>query len=284
MSGAGLPDVLARILDRKREEVAEGARAVPLAAARRRAAEAAPARGFEAALRAKTGAGRAAVIAEIKRASPSRGVIREDFDPSRIAAGYERAGAAALSVLTDREFFRGAPEHLRAAREATALPVLRKDFLIDPWQVYEARAMGADCVLLIVAALDDGRLGALADLARGLGLDVLVEVHDEAELERALRLPTRLIGINNRDLRTFDTTLETTKRLAAHVPEDRLAVTESGIAAREDVSGLRAYGIHAFLVGEAFMSAPDPGERLAALFGGPRAEEESPDERGGSPR
>ena len=284
MSGAGLPDVLARILDRKREEVAEGARAVPLAAARRRAAEAAPARGFEAALRAKTGAGRAAVIAEIKRASPSRGVIREDFDPSRIAAGYERAGAAALSVLTDREFFQGAPEHLRAAREATALPVLRKDFLVDPWQVYEARAMGADCVLLIVAALDDGRLGALADLARGLGLDVLVEVHDEAELERALRLPTRLIGINNRDLRTFDTTLETTKRLAAHVPPDRLAVTESGIAAREDVSGLRAHGVHAFLVGEAFMSAPDPGERLAALFGGPRAEEESPDERGGSPR
>ena len=267
MSGAGLPDVLARILDRKREEVADGARTAPLADMRRRAADAPPVRGFRAALEAKVGEGRAAVIAEIKRASPSRGVIRRDFEPSRIAAGYERAGAAALSVLTDREFFQGAPEHLHAARAATALPVLRKDFLLDPWQLYEARTMGADCVLLIVAALADGRLGELADLARELGLDVLVEVHDESELERALRLPARLVGINNRDLRTFDTTLETTKRLAPRVPPDRLVVTESGIAAREDVAGLRAHGVHAFLVGEAFMSAPHPGERLARLFG-----------------
>ena len=266
MSGAGLPDILARILDRKREEVADGARTVPLADMRRRAADAPPTRGFEAALRARTGTGRAAVIAEIKRASPSRGVIRRDFEPSGIAAGFERAGAAALSVLTDREFFQGAPEHLRAAREATALPVLRKDFLLDPWQVYESRAMGADCVLLIASALGDGRLGELADLARGLGLDALVEVHDEAELERALRLPVRLVGINNRDLRTFHTALATTKRLAPCVPPDRLAVTESGIAAREDVAELRAHGVHAFLVGEAFMSAPDPGERLAELF------------------
>ena len=267
MSSARLPDILARILDRKREEVAEGARAAPLADMRRRAADAPPVRGFRLALEARVSEGRAAVIAEIKRASPSRGIIREDFDPSRIAAGYERAGAAALSVLTDQEFFQGAPEHLRAARGATALPTLRKDFLIDPWQLYEARAMEADCVLLIVAALDDGTLRELAEGAHELGLDVLVEVHDEAELERALRLPARLLGINNRDLRTFTTTLATTKRLAAHVPADRLVVTESGIAAREDVADLRAHGVHAFLVGEAFMSAPDPGRRLSELFG-----------------
>ena len=170
-------------------------------------------------------------------------------------------------MLTDREFFQGAPEHLRAARAATALPVLRKDFLIDPWQVHEARAMGADCVLLIVAALDDGALRELAELAGEIGLDTLVEVHEEAELERALRLPAPLLGINNRDLRTFETSLATTKRLAARIPARRLTVTESGIAAREDVADLRAHGVHAFLVGEALMSAPDPGERLAALFG-----------------
>ena len=234
---------------------------------RRRAAAAPPPRGFRAALEARIGAGRAAVIAELKRASPSRGIIRRDFDPARIAAGYERGGAAALSVLTDRDFFQGSPDHLRAARAATALPALRKDFLVDPWQVHEARAMGADCVLLIVAALDDDRLRALAELAGELGLDTLVEVHDEAELDRALRIPAPLIGINNRDLRTFETTLATTRRLAPRVPEDRRTVTESGIASRDDVDGLRADGVHAFLVGEAFMSAPDPGERLAALFG-----------------
>ena len=267
MSGRGIPDILARILERKREEIAEGARAVPLAEMRRRAADAPEPRGFRAALEAKIGEGRAAVIAEIKRASPSRGIIRRDFDPSRIAAGYERGGAAALSVLTDRDFFQGAPDHLRAARAATALPALRKDFLVDPWQVHEARAMGADCVLLIVAALDDDRLRELAELAGELGLDTLVEVHDEAELDRALRIPAPLIGINNRDLRTFETTLATTRRLAPRVPEDRRTVTESGIASRDDVAGLRADGVHAFLVGEAFMSAPDPGERLAALFG-----------------
>ena len=267
MSGRGIPDILARILERKREEIAEGARTVPFAEMRRRAAAAPPPRGFRAALEAKIGQGRAAVIAEIKRASPSRGVIRRDFDPSRIAAGYERGGAAALSVLTDRDFFQGAPDHLRAARAATALPVLRKDFLVDPWQVHESRAMGADCVLLIVAALDDDRLRELAELAGEVGLDTLVEVHDEAELDRALRIPAPLIGINNRDLRTFETTLATTRRLAPRVPEDRRTVTESGIASRDDVAGLRAGGVHAFLVGEALMSAPDPGERLAALFG-----------------
>ena len=267
MSGRGIPDILARILERKHEEIAEGVREVPLTEMRRRAADAPPPRGFRAALDAKIGEGRPAVIAEIKQASPSRGIIRRDFDPSRIAAGYERGGAAALSVLTDREFFQGAPEHLRAARAATALPALRKDFLIHPWQLHEARAMGADCVLLIVAALDDGPLRELADLAGELGLDTLVEVHDEAELDRALRIPAPLIGINNRDLRTFETSLATTERLAARVPAGRRAVTESGIASREDVTRLRARDVHAFLVGEAFMSAPDPGERLAALFG-----------------
>ena len=267
MSGRGIPDILARILERKREEIAAGARAAPLAEMRRGAADAPPPRGFRAAIEAEIGEGRPAVIAELKRASPSRGVIRRDFDPSRIAAGYERGGAAALSVLTDRDFFQGAPDHLRAARAATALPALRKDFLIDPWQVHEARAMGADCVLLIVAALDDVLLRELAELAGELGLDTLVEVHDEAELDRALRVPAPLIGINNRDLRTFETSLATTERLAPRIPADRRTVTESGIASREDVAGLRAHGVHAFLVGEAFMSAPDPGERLAALFG-----------------
>ena len=267
MSAPGIPDILARILERKREEIAAGTRATSRAEMRRRAADAPAPRGFRAALEARVAEGRSAVIAEIKRASPSRGIIRRDFDPARIAAGYEHAGAAALSVLTDREFFQGAPEHLRAARAATALPVLRKDFLIDPWQVHEARAMGADCVLLIVAALDDGALRELAELAGEIGLDTLVEVHEETELEYALRLPAPLIGINNRDLRTFETSLATTKRLAARIPAGRLTVTESGIAAREDVTDLRAHGVHAFLVGEAFMSAPDPGERLAALFG-----------------
>ena len=267
MSERGIPDGLARILERKREEVEEGIRRVPLPEMRRRAADAPAPRGFRAAIEARIGAGRPAVIAEIKRASPSRGVIRRDFDPSRIAAGYERGGAAALSVLTDREFFQGSPEHLRAARAAASLPVLRKDFLIDPWQVHEARAMGADCVLLIVAALDDHALRRLAETAREAGVDTLVEVHDEAELDRALRIPAPLVGINNRDLRTFDTTLATTERLAGRVPAPRRTVTESGIASREDVARLRAHGVHAFLVGEAFMSASDPGERLAALFG-----------------
>lgn len=283
VNGRGIADILARILERKREEVAEGARTVPLAEMRRRAADVPPPRGFRAALEARTREGRAAVIAEVKRASPSRGIIRRDFDPPRIAAGYERGGAAALSVLTDRDFFQGAPEHLRSARAATRLPVLRKDFLVDPWQLHEARAMGADCALLIVAALEDPALRDLAELATELGLDTLVEVHDEAELERALRIPAPVIGINNRDLHTFETRLETTERLAARIPPDRLVVTESGIATHEDVARLRARGIHAFLVGEAFMSAPDPGARLAALFaepGGGDGEGIAPGDRG----
>ena len=267
MSGRGIPDILARILERKREEIADGSRSVALAEMRRRALDAPPPRGLGAALRARIDAGLPAVIAEIKRASPSRGIIRNDFDPPRIAAGYERGGASALSVLTDREFFQGGPDHLRAARAATELPVLRKDFTIDPWQLHEARAMGADCVLLIVAALGDGELVDLAGLAGEIGLDTLVEVHDEGELDRALRISAPLVGINNRDLRTFETSLATTERLAAKVPADRLTVTESGISSRDDVAWLRARGVGAFLVGEAFMSAPDPGERLAALFG-----------------
>ncbi len=279
MSGRGVPDLLARILERKREEIEQGLQDLPLAEMRRRAADAPAPRGFRAALEARIDEGRPAVIAEIKRASPSRGIIRRDFDPPRIAAGYERGGAAALSVLTDREFFQGSPEHLRAAHAATSLPVLRKDFLIEPWQVHEARAMGADCVLLIVAALDDGALRDLAGLAGEIGLDTLVEVHDEAELERALRVPAPLVGINNRDLRTFETSLATTERLAPRVPAGRLTVTESGIASREAVAGLRARGVHAFLVGEAFMRAPDPGERLAALFG-----EDGSGDGGGSER
>ena len=270
-----IPDILARILERKREEIAAGQRATSLREMRRRAQDAPPPRGFRAALESKIGAGRPAVVAEIKRASPSRGVIRRDFDPPRIAASYERAGAAALSVLTDREFFQGAPDHLRAARAATDLPVLRKDFLVDPWQIHEARTMGADCVLLIVAALEDGALRDLAALAGERGLDTLVEVHEEAELERALRIPAPLIGINNRDLRTFETSLATTAKLAPRIPADRLTVAESGIATREHVAELRARGVHAFLVGEAFMSAPDPGERLSRLFGEGAGEDES---------
>jgi len=218
-------------------------------------------------LRAAVDAGRPAVIAEIKKASPSAGVIRPHFEPAAIARSYEAGGAACLSVLTDREFFQGGDEYLREARAACRLPVLRKDFIVDEYQVYEARAIEADCILLIVAALGDAQLRELAGLAAHLEMDVLVEVHDEEELDRALALDTPLIGVNNRDLRTFRTRLDTTLRLKARVPEDRLVVTESGIHTREDVARMRANGVHAFQVGEAFMRAPDPGQKLAELFG-----------------
>ena len=261
-------DILSRILRRKAEEIAERSAQVSLYAQKQRAEGAGPVRGFVKAIEQKLAQGRAAVIAEIKKASPSRGLLRADFRPSEIAASYERGGAACLSVLTDVDFFQGTDDYLRQARASCALPVLRKDFTIDPWQVYEARALNADCILLIVAALDDARLGELSGLAVQLGMDVLVEVHDAGELERALALPAPLIGINNRNLRTFETRLETTLELLERIPADRIVVTESGIHTPADVARLRAHDVHAFLVGEVFMRAPDPGAKLAELFGG----------------
>ena len=263
----GIPDVLERILARKAEEVAERTGVRSLAAVTEAAIAAPPVRGFRSALAARITRGDAAVIAEVKRASPSKGLLRADFDPAAIAASYARGGAACLSVLTDVDFFQGADAHLDQARAACTLPVLRKDFTIDPYQVWEARALGADAVLLIVAALDDVRLAELNATAAEAGLDVLVEVHDAEELERALRLAPPLLGINNRNLRTFDTRLETTLDLLHEVPEGTLLVTESGILEREDVARMRGAGVHAFLVGEAFMRADDPGARLAELFG-----------------
>jgi indole-3-glycerol phosphate synthase len=260
-------DILERILATKAEEVIAAQVARPFDVVEREARGAPPPRGFAAAIRDRVAQGRPAVIAEIKRASPSKGVLREDFDPSAIAASYARAGATCLSVLTDRPFFQGAPEYLADARNACALPALRKEFIVDEYQVVESRALGADAVLLIVAALDDARLAALEACARGYGMDVLVEVHDEGELDRALRLATPLIGINNRNLRTFNVSLATTIELAPRVPSDRIAVTESGILARRDVAQMRRHHVHAFLVGEAFMRAPDPGAALGALFG-----------------
>jgi indole-3-glycerol phosphate synthase len=262
-----MSDILQRILRRKAEEVRNRAARLPLAALRERLAEAPPVRSFSLALQAQIALGRAAVVAEIKKASPSQGVIRPDFDPPAIAARYEAGGAACLSVLTDVDFFQGSDAYLQAARAACRLPVLRKDFSIEPYQVVEARVLGADCILLIVAALDDVQLAALSTLAIELGMDVLVEVHDGAELERALRIDAPLIGINNRSLRSFEVSLETTLTLRDRVPAERLLVTESGIHRPEDVARMRAAGVHAFLVGEAFMRAADPGAELRRLFG-----------------
>lgn len=261
-----MSDVLERILARKREEVAERALAQPASELRARCHDLQPTRGFFNALAVRVADRRTAVIAEIKKASPSRGLIREPFDPDAIARSYAAGGAACLSVLTDVDFFQGADLHLQQARAACALPVLRKDFVIDAWQLYEARVLGADCVLLIAAALDDGRLRELLELADDLGLDALVEVHDGDELERALATPAHLIGINNRNLRTFEVTLETTLSLCERVPEGRLLVTESGIGTTEDVARMRTAGVHAFLVGESLMRAEDPGQELARLF------------------
>jgi len=261
-----MSDILARILATKAREIAAAKRERPPQDTESVARAMSSPRDFEAALHARIAAGRPAVIAEIKKASPSRGVLRENFDPPTIAARYASAGAACLSVLTDREYFQGAPEYLTAARNACALPVLRKDFIVDPYQVAESRAMGADAILLIVAALDDAALASLYARAREFGMAVLVEVHDERELERALVLAPRLIGINNRNLRTFETSLATTIELLSGIPADTLVVTESGILAPADVARLRSHGVHAFLVGEAFMRAEDPGKALAALF------------------
>jgi indole-3-glycerol phosphate synthase len=263
-----MSDILDRILARKREEIAERRSRIALADLAARAVALPPPRGFVAALRTKIAAGLPGVIAEVKKASPSKGVMRPDFRPADIARNYAAGGAACLSVLTDVDFFQGADAYLQEARSACDLPVLRKDFTIDAYQVHEARALGADCILLIVAALDDSRLRDLAALAAQIGLDVLVEVHDAAELERALATSATLIGINNRNLRTFETRLETTLDLRARVPADRLLVTESGIHAPADVERMRSAGIHAFLVGEAFMRADDPGAELKRLFFG----------------
>ena len=265
-----MSDILQRIVEVKREEIAAARPQRSVADLQELArAQTAP-RGFAAAMRAKVARGDAAVIAEIKKASPSKGVLRERFEPAAIAVTYEKHGAACLSVLTDVQFFQGHADYLRAARAACALPVIRKDFLIDPYQVLEARAMGADCILLIAACLGDAQMAELEAAAFELGLDVLVEVHDGAELDRALRLKTPLLGINNRNLRTFEVTLDTTLGLLDRVPSDRLLVTESGILAQPDVARMRGAGVHAFLVGEAFMRAADPGVALEALFGAPR--------------
>jgi len=263
---AGTPDILKKIMRRKAEEVRVRAERLPVERLAQRLTDVPPARGFAAALEAKLDAGLPAVIAEIKQASPSKGVLRENFRPAEIAASYARGGAACLSVLTDRDFFQGSEAHLQEARAACGLPVLRKDFIIDPYQIYEARAIGADCILLIAACLDDDELLQLSALAEKLGLDVLVEVHDAGELGRALAVPGRLIGVNNRDLRSFQVSLETTIGLLDAIPEDRIPVTESGILSREDVGRMRAHDVHCFLVGEAFMRAEDPGDMLARLF------------------
>jgi indole-3-glycerol phosphate synthase len=261
------PDILSRILNAKAEEVIAAQVGRPFDAVDREARAAPPARGFANAIRTTIARGAPAVVAEIKRASPSKGVLRTDFAPASIAASYARGGATCLSVLTDRPFFQGAPEYLAQARSGCALPALRKEFIVDEYQIAESRALGADAILLIVAALDDARLAALETCARGYGMDVLVEVHDAGELERALRLATPLIGINNRNLRTFNVSLATTIELAPRVPAERIVVSESGILARRDVAQLRRHRVQAFLVGEAFMRAPDPGAALAALFG-----------------
>jgi indole-3-glycerol phosphate synthase len=260
-------DVLRRILATKRSEVTAAKAALPQRELEARAQAAAAPRDFVGAIRSMIAAGGPAVIAEIKRASPSKGLLRDPFDPAAIARSYEAGGAACLSVLTDRQYFQGAPEHLVAARAACTLPVLRKDFIVDPYQVVEARAMGADCVLLIAAALDEADMRAFESLAGSLGMAVLVEVHDAAELDAALKLSTPLVGINNRDLRSFETRLETTIDLLPRVPKDRVVVTESGILAPGDVERMRQARVGAFLVGEAFMRAADPGETLRSLFG-----------------
>ncbi len=261
-----MSDILTTILARKADEIAERSARVSLADLRARVADAPPTRGFADALNAMIAQGDPAVIAEVKKASPSKGVIRPDFRPADIAVSYEFGGAACLSVLTDVDFFQGADDYLRQARDACTLPVLRKDFTVDPYQVYEARALGADCILLIVAALDDGQLVDLSGLAIQLGMDVLVEVHDIDELERALQVPVPLVGINNRNLRTFEVSLDTTLAMKDAVPKDRLLVTESGIVVPEDVATMRDAGVNAFLVGETFMRAEEPGEALRQLF------------------
>lgn len=260
------PDILKKIIHRKAEEIAARKQAVSLEVLHERIQAAPPVRGFVEAIRSKLTAGQAAVIAEVKKASPSKGVIRTDFRPADIARSYEQGGASCLSVLTDVDFFQGSDEYLQQARAACSLPVLRKDFIIDPYQVYEARAIGADCILLIAACLSSAQMQELSTLAVELGMDVLVEVHDAEELARTLPLNLPLVGINNRNLRTFETRLDTTLELLLHIPEGRIVVTESGIHTQQDVALMREHGVHTFLVGEAFMRADEPGAKLAELF------------------
>ncbi|MCQ4257495.1 indole-3-glycerol phosphate synthase TrpC [Stutzerimonas stutzeri] len=261
-----VPTVLEKIITRKREEVSERRGRIGLAELETMAASADPVRGFAQKIQEQVRSKKPAVIAEVKKASPSKGVLREVFLPADIARSYEAGGATCLSVLTDIDFFQGADEYLQQARAACKLPVIRKDFMVDPYQVIEARALGADCILLIVAALEDGQMAELAEVAKAQGLDVLVEVHDGAELERAMRLETPLIGINNRNLHTFELSLETTLDLLPRIPRDRLVVTESGILHRADVELMEINEVHAFLVGEAFMRAEQPGVELQRLF------------------
>ncbi|MCW8982450.1 MAG: indole-3-glycerol phosphate synthase TrpC [Gammaproteobacteria bacterium] len=260
------PDILNKIISRKLEEIDACRQQVSIEELKQQIETASPARGFVDSIKHKISEGKAAVISEIKKASPSKGVIREDFRPAEIAVSYEKGGAACLSVLTDIDFFQGADEYLVAARSACSLPVIRKDFIIDEYQVYEARAMGADCILLIVAALEDEQMQHLAELATALGMDVLVEVHDEEELQRSLPLNLPLVGINNRNLRTFETSLATTIDMLKQIPEGRIVVTESGIHTQQDVALMRSHNVDTFLVGEAFMRADEPGEKLAELF------------------
>jgi len=259
--------ILKKILKRKREEVRERQALIPLASLEQQAADTPECRGFYRAIRTRLEQSQPAVIAEIKKASPSRGLLREDFDPAAIARSYEKADATCLSVLTDVDFFQGSDTFLRQAREACKLPVLRKDFIIEPYQVHESKVIGADCILLIAAVLADEQMLELTDIALGYGMDVLVEVHNREELERGMMLRTPMIGINNRDLNTFETHLDTTLDLLVDVYEDRTVITESGIHDRNDVLLMRKNGVDAFLVGEAFMVAEDPGQKLKELFG-----------------
>jgi len=261
------PDILKKIIRRKTEEVAERAAQIPQEQLATESKRRSSPRGFVEAIRTKIHNGETAVIAEIKKASPSKGILRKNFHPAEIAHSYEQGGATCLSVLTDTDFFQGADAYLKEARAACTLPVLRKDFIIDPYQIYEARCMEADCILLIAACLDDSQLQELFDTATQLDLDVLVEVHDLEEMERALLLDTKLIGINNRNLRTFEISLQTTIDLIKQIPDDRIVVTESGIHTAEDVALMRGNNVHSFLVGEAFMRAKEPGQKLAELFG-----------------
>jgi indole-3-glycerol phosphate synthase len=263
------PTILKKIVDRKHEEVAERSAVVSIADLQRAIATQTACRGFVQAMADKLAAGQSAVIAEVKKASPSKGVIREQFDPAAIAASYQAGGAACLSVLTDKDFFQGSEAYLQQARAACQLPVIRKDFMVDPYQVVEARAIGADCILLIVSCLEDSQMAELDTTAKELGLDVLIEVHNREELERSLPLGNRLVGINNRNLHTFETSLDNTFNLLPHIPQDRLVVTESSIHSRDDVQAMRDKGVNAFLVGEAFMRAEQPGEKLQELFFSP---------------